>query len=162
MPAIMLRRKLASGLAPFWHGRRSLLLFRNVASVAIAVVACLVPEFGHAPGLCINPPPSTVTSAFVAEDPDLAWAQIGPHLLHDANAYAAWMTNSSSVTKSLARSVEELRAQEGAYRIFTPDEALAYIESNGLLLLQPLCGGLPPELAWESLETMKSRVLSRL
>lgn len=119
-------------------------------------------ELGKAPGLCINPPAGTVTSAFVAEDPDRAWAQMGPHLLHDAKAYAAWMGDAASVTKSVAQTVDELRAQQGAYRIFSPDEALAYIESNGLLLLQPLCGGLPPDLAWQSLELMKSKVLSRL
>ena len=69
---------------------------------------------------------------------------------------------SASVTKSLARTVDELRAQKGAYQIFTPDEALAYVKANGMLLLQPLCGGLSPELAWASLELMADKVLSRL
>ncbi len=119
-------------------------------------------EFGVEPGPCINPPPGTVTSAFVAEDPDEAWAKIGPHLLHDAKAYAAWMGDSTSVTKSVAQTVEELRAQQGAYRIFSPEEAIAYIQANGLLLLQPLCGGLDPDLAWQCLETMKTQVLAKL
>lgn len=119
-------------------------------------------KLGKTPGLCINPPAGMVTSAFVAEDPDRAWAQIGPHLLHDAKAYAAWMGDAQSVSKSVAQTVDQLRAQKGAYQIFSPDEALAYIKSNGLLLLQPLCGGLPPELAWQSLETLKRQVLTRI
>jgi signal transduction histidine kinase/CheY-like chemotaxis protein len=42
----MLSRKLASRLASFWHGRRSLFFFRTVGVVAVAVIACLLPEFG--------------------------------------------------------------------------------------------------------------------
>jgi len=42
----MLYRTLASGLRSFWDGRRSVLFFRNVTAVAIAVLACVLPEFG--------------------------------------------------------------------------------------------------------------------
>jgi alkanesulfonate monooxygenase SsuD/methylene tetrahydromethanopterin reductase-like flavin-dependent oxidoreductase (luciferase family) len=118
-------------------------------------------RLGKPPGLCINPPPQTVTSAFVAEDVDRAWAEIGPHLLHDAQAYAKWMTKSTSVTKSVATSVEELRAGAGAYRIFSIDEAVDYLKQNGMILTQPLCGGLPPKLAWPSLELLANEVLPR-
>lgn len=116
-------------------------------------------KLGKTPGMCINPPQGMVTSAFVSEDPDRAWAQIGEHLLHDAKAYAEWMIDSTSVTKSIAKTVDELKTQKGAYQIFTPDEAKAYIDQFGVLLLQPLCGGLPPDLAWESLELVASKVL---
>jgi hypothetical protein len=63
------------------------------------------------------------------------------------------------VTKSAATTVAELRAQAGPYRIFTPEESVAHIRANGLLLLQPLCGGLPPALAWPSLELLARDVL---
>ncbi len=78
---------------------------------------------GRAPGLFIDPPANTVTSAFVAEDPDSAWERLGPHLLHDARMYADWLGASGSVSKSSAASVAALRAEQGPYRIFTPDEA---------------------------------------
>ena len=117
---------------------------------------------GHPPGLCIVPPPDSVMSAFVAEDPDRAWSQLGPHLLHDARSYAAWMGEAASASKSVASSVEELRAEGGTYRIFTPDEAIAYVRERGILLLQPLCGGIPPALAWKSLELLAGRVLPAL
>jgi alkanesulfonate monooxygenase SsuD/methylene tetrahydromethanopterin reductase-like flavin-dependent oxidoreductase (luciferase family) len=117
---------------------------------------------GRAPGLFIDPPAGTVTSAFVAEDPDAAWARFGPHLLHDARAYAGWLRGRASASASRATSVAELRAENGAYRIFTPDEAIAYQRRHGLLLLHPLCGGLPPALAWESLELVAKRVLPAL
>ena len=119
-------------------------------------------RIGRTPRPCFNPPETVVTSAFVAEDPDRAWSELGPHLLHDARMYAGWLRDAVSVSKSTATSVAELRAQHGAYRIFTPDEAVAYVRANGPLLLQPLCGGLPPELAWRSLELIASKVLPAL
>lgn len=118
---------------------------------------------GRTPGLFIHPPPGAALSAFVARDPDAAWAAWGPYLLHDARAYAAWMGDTiDSATRSAAQSVEALRDARGSYRIFSPDEALAEIRERGWLALQPLCGGLPVEYAWESLETLASDVLPRL
>lgn len=119
-------------------------------------------EAGTQPGIFLNPPAGMVTSAFVAEDPERAWAEIGRHLLHDARMYAAWMGASASASKSLAPTVESLRAEQGAYRIFTPEEAIAYVRASGPLLTQPLCGGLPPKLAWPSLELIASKVLPAL
>jgi alkanesulfonate monooxygenase SsuD/methylene tetrahydromethanopterin reductase-like flavin-dependent oxidoreductase (luciferase family) len=125
---------------------------------AIYKEACA--EFEQTPGLCIIPPEGAVMSAFVAEDVDQAWSEIGPHLLHDAQAYARWMGEANlSATKSTATSVDELRAEQGNYRIFTPGEAVAHMEATGPLLLQPLCGGLSPDLAWPSLELIVSEVL---
>jgi hypothetical protein len=119
-------------------------------------------KHGRAPGLFIDPPPGTVTSAFVAEDVDAAWERVGPHLLHDARAYAEWLGEGGAVSKSAASSVAELRAENGPYRIFTPEEAIAYVRARGVLLLHPLCGGLPPALAWEHLEVVEKRVLPAL
>ena len=76
--------------------------------------------------------------------------------------YAAWLGGAATATKSLASSVEELRAEQGSYRIFTPEDAVQHIRDRGLLLTQPLCGGLPPELAWKSLELLVEEVLPAL
>jgi alkanesulfonate monooxygenase SsuD/methylene tetrahydromethanopterin reductase-like flavin-dependent oxidoreductase (luciferase family) len=119
-------------------------------------------EAGTQPGLFINPPAGTVTSAFVSEDPDRAWREIGPHLLYDARIYAEWLGGGSSASKSVASTVDALRAEEGPYRIFTPDEAVAQIRESGILLAHPLCGGLPPKLAWESLELIAEKVMPAL
>jgi len=118
---------------------------------------------GREPGLCINPPAETVTSAFVAADPERAWREIGPYLLHDARMYAEWMgAEQRAVSKSVAATVDELREQAGPYRIFTPEEAIEHVRTRGLLLLQPLCGGLPPSLAWPCLELLAAEVLPAL
>ena len=77
--------------------------------------------------------------------------------------YAAWLGEGGAVDEVARRaSVAELRAEHGPYRIFTPDEAVAHVRSSGLLLIHPLCGGIPPALAWEHLELVAKRVLPEL
>lgn len=115
---------------------------------------------GVEPGLCLNPTDGAPMSVFVARDPDAAWAKWGPHLLHDAQAYAEWMGEDiDSATKSIAGSVEALRAENGNYRIFSVEEAVDEIRRRGVIMTQPLCGGMPIEYAWESLETLVNDVL---
>ncbi len=116
-------------------------------------------EFGTKPADFINPLGDSTHSAFVAEDPDEAWATIGPYLLHDAQMYAAWMGTGGAITKSVAATVDELRAENGNYRIFSVDEAIAQVQKNGLLMTQPLSGGIPPELAWPSLKLIAETVI---
>jgi alkanesulfonate monooxygenase SsuD/methylene tetrahydromethanopterin reductase-like flavin-dependent oxidoreductase (luciferase family) len=123
-------------------------------------------RLGVAPGFFIEVPPNSVTAAFVADDPDAAWAQLGPYILHDATAYKAWNDEAGNRSPAVsiigARTVDELRVEHSPYRIFTPDEALAEIQTAGYLNLHPLCGGVPPELAWTSLELLADKVLPRL
>ena len=76
--------------------------------------------------------------------------------------YAAWLGEAGAVTKSRAASVAELRAEQGPYRIFTPEEAVQHVRRSGLLLMHPLCGGIPPALAWEHLELVAKKVLPAL
>lgn len=118
---------------------------------------------GVEPGICINPVDAGPMSAFVARDPDAAWEKWGPHLLHDAQAYAEWMGDDiDSATKSVADSVEALRAEKGNYQILSVDEAVEEIRKRGMLSTQPLCGGMPVEYAWESLETIVQDVLPQV
>ena len=108
-------------------------------------------EAGNPPGLCMSPPAGAPTSVFVAHDLDEAWSRLGPHLLHDAQLYRDWLGDTPSSSLSAASTVEELRAENGAYRIVTPDEARALRAEYGILSLQPLCGGIHPADAWECL-----------
>jgi alkanesulfonate monooxygenase SsuD/methylene tetrahydromethanopterin reductase-like flavin-dependent oxidoreductase (luciferase family) len=120
-------------------------------------------EYERVPGLFVNPEPGAITAGFVSEDPDRSWAEIGPYLLHDANMYGGWMGEENArKTGQWASSVEELRAARGVYRILTPDEAVDHIRAKGLWVTHPLCGGIPPRLAWPSLELLVDRVLPRV
>jgi hypothetical protein len=122
-------------------------------------------ELGVEPGFFVEAPPQAVTVAFVDPDPDAVWAKVGPHLLHDAQTYAAWNAKAGKTGLDAVRgaeSVEELRAAGYPYAVFTPDEAVAYIAAKGPLNIAPLCGGTPPEIGWSTLHAVVEDVLPRL
>jgi alkanesulfonate monooxygenase SsuD/methylene tetrahydromethanopterin reductase-like flavin-dependent oxidoreductase (luciferase family) len=116
-------------------------------------------EFGTTPRGFFAAIPEAPYSTFVAEDPDEAWATLGPYLLHDAQMYASWLGERDAATKSTATTVEELRAEHGNYQILTVDQAMEEVERHGLLMTQPLAGGIPPDLAWPSLDLIAEQVL---
>jgi alkanesulfonate monooxygenase SsuD/methylene tetrahydromethanopterin reductase-like flavin-dependent oxidoreductase (luciferase family) len=108
---------------------------------------------GHEPGFLQLPADNAPTAVFVADDVDKAWHELGPHLLHDAVTAATYRHGDEGVASiSRATSVDELRASAGPYRVFTPGEAVDYMRAGQALPLAPLCGGLPPRLAWPYLE----------
>ena len=108
---------------------------------------------GREPGSIQLPDPDSPTAVFVADDVDQAWAELGLHLLHDVVTAASYRHGDDGVASiSRAESVDELRAAGGAYRVLTVDEAAAVIRGHGRLPLAPLCGGLPPAIAWPYLE----------
>ena len=99
------------------------------------------------------PVPDTPTVVFVADDVDEAWSMLGPHLLHDAVTAASYRPHDDSVASiTRADNVAALRAAEGPYRVFTLSEATDYIRGGRPLPLHPLCGGIPPDVAWRHLE----------
>jgi len=120
-------------------------------------------RLGIAQGMVLMPAgPGTV---FCSEDPDRTWAEIGPYLLHDAMTYASWQTDDiRSHVKAEATTVDALRA-EGVYQVLTPDECVALAGELGMFgsfTHHPLCGGLPAEHGWASLELFAAKVLPRL
>ena len=69
-----------------------------------------------------------------------------------------------SAVVSEATTIEGLRA-EGKYQVLTPAECLLRAEDKGPLatfIHYPLCGGTPPEIAWQSLELFADQVLPYL
>jgi alkanesulfonate monooxygenase SsuD/methylene tetrahydromethanopterin reductase-like flavin-dependent oxidoreductase (luciferase family) len=103
----------------------------------------------------------------IDEDPDRAWAELGPYLLRETQQYSAWTKGGvARAYESGSQSVEELRRQ-GTYAILTPDQCLeqaARAHAAGRdwqPILHPLAGGIPPERGWHSL-TLFAGVLRRL
>lgn len=118
---------------------------------------------GNPPGMAMVPGPDSPTSVFVAEDVDAGWDRYGEYLLHDARMYANWMgVDTKAASYSSADTVEALRAEDGNYRIVDPMGAIDLIRTHGMLSLQPLCGGIPPDLAWQSLDLLETAVLPEL
>ena len=113
--------------------------------------------------MTLLPNRDTPSVCFVAPDVDLAWREIGPHLLHDARAYAEWNPeNQTSAGIGEANDVDELRAMSRTHRIFTADEAIAHVHGGGMLTLSPLCGGIPPDIAWKYLRYVDEAVMPAL
>ena len=107
--------------------------------------------------------PSTVT--FVAEEPDAYWEQIAPHVLHETNIYARWAEQAQvfSPYKHCDNS-DDLRAS-GAYKVYQPAELIEDARSmvrEQPIQFHPLCGGIHPELAWQSLKLFSEQVLPAL
>jgi alkanesulfonate monooxygenase SsuD/methylene tetrahydromethanopterin reductase-like flavin-dependent oxidoreductase (luciferase family) len=119
-------------------------------------------EHGFEPGMSQLPPKDAATTMFVADDVDKAWDEIGEYILHDVKMYGEWNPGDETTASiSHAQTVEELRATSPAHKIYSTDEAVEMIRNGGMLMLMPLCGGLPPELAWPYVERVANEVLPR-
>jgi len=102
---------------------------------------------------------------FVTDDPDRSWSELGPHVLHETNAYAAWSAQVPGANPwSPATDVDAVRAA-GTYAVVTPEQCVALARSLGpgsALKLKPLVAGLDPALGWRSLELFVDAVLPAL
>lgn len=122
-------------------------------------------KLGKEPGFVNQLPQGMPGTVVISEDPDRTWAEVGPYLLREATAYAKWQTpDVRSLVTSKATNLAELRA-EGIYRVMTPDECLEMCRSMGQLaavVVHPLCGGTPADLAWPSMELFADKVLPHM
>ncbi len=142
-------------------GRLGLLFIAESSDPSLEAAYTEAASGCEAPG-CLIPAPDDPRTVFVADDPDRAWAEIGRYLLADAVGYSAWNAHrEGTASVSRAATVEALRAERGEYQIVTPDEARAFVDAGRPLNLQPLVGGLPPDLAWPYLETAAAACATR-
>ena len=99
----------------------------------------------------------------LSEDPESAWDELGRYFLHETNAYGRWQEESGLPTPfHVAADVEELRAGD-QYRILTPDEYAAELKGEAedpFVVLHPMVGGIPPELAWRHLRLFEETFLT--
>ena len=99
----------------------------------------------------------------MADDVDEGWDLVGEALLADASSYYAWneAAGQADTTVSLTKgsTVDELRAANGSHRVVTVDEAVELVGHFGALNLQPLSGGLDPEVAWPFLRRVVDEVV---
>jgi alkanesulfonate monooxygenase SsuD/methylene tetrahydromethanopterin reductase-like flavin-dependent oxidoreductase (luciferase family) len=98
---------------------------------------------------------------YLAEDPDAAWEEIAPYLMHENNAYAAWAEAQGVATSYQRHANAQALRDTGTYPVLTPRELLEHIEAAGpwdTVLFHPLAGGMDPELAWRSLRLFEEKV----
>ena len=102
---------------------------------------------------------------WVAEDPDKFWAEFGPHALHENNEYGKWYLDWNAWNNYVLEDDTDALRKTGRYSIVTPDELIEIcknLDPRGAIMLHPLVGGFHPDLAWESLELVKNKVLPAL
>jgi alkanesulfonate monooxygenase SsuD/methylene tetrahydromethanopterin reductase-like flavin-dependent oxidoreductase (luciferase family) len=111
-----------------------------------------------------DPGPSPIgpnRTVALAEDPERGWAALAPYFLHETNAYGAWQAQDDvgSPYRSIS-TVDELRAS-GGYAVLTPEEHVRELKEAPFpfAFLHPLCGGIPPDLAWSSLRLFEHEVV---
>ncbi len=97
----------------------------------------------------------------LAADPEKGWEQLAPYFLHENNAYGAWQSEDGLATGY--RTVTDTDALRSCdrYRVMTPDDFVAEMKmaTFPFAVFHPLCGGIPPGLAWESLRLLEHEVL---
>ena len=113
-------------------------------------------------------PPARSSPLFlhVSEDPERDWQTVAPHVLYTARSNAEWAKERGvgATPYPTATSVAELAAHP-RFQVLTPDECVDYLLDFGPtdeVQLQPLMGGLPPEIGWASLQLFEHKVLPRL
>ena len=110
--------------------------------------------------------PGTVISSFpaihVARDPDAAWEEIGPHIVHLVKSYAAWARDVDTTTSPFygLETVEQIR-NAGMINVLTPEQAVAFARRTPVSLT-PLISGLSPKTGWDMLELFVAEVLPEL
>ena len=115
---------------------------------------------GHPPGAAFFPDRDTPSVTFVADDLDRAWSELGEYMLHDARGYAEWNPgNETSAGMSDVTTVAELRETSKSHVIIPISEAISRVRVGKMLRLSPLCGGLPPEIAWPYLKRVSEVVM---
>lgn len=103
----------------------------------------------------------------LAHDTEKGWAEIAPYALHEVNAYGQWMADAGVGASGGYVPVDDADTLRGTgqYRVLTPDDLVAEIEEKGpfgFTLFHPMMGGIPPEVAWESLRLFEHEVLPRV
>ncbi len=109
--------------------------------------------------------PGGPTFVHVAEDPERAWKEIGEYVLYESQTYSSFQTpGQHSLPGVKAESLDDLK-RSPQYVVGTPDDVLARLQAlpaTAGIVFNPLAGGLPPALAWPSLELFADRVLPSL
>lgn len=100
----------------------------------------------------------------LAKDAEAGWREMAPYFRHENDSYGHWQAQAGIASPfETVDDDEDLRAN-GAYAVLTPEDYVAELRSDptAFALLHPLCGGMPIDLAWESLRLFETEVLPAL
>jgi hypothetical protein len=86
---------------------------------------------------------------------------MAPYFLHETNAYGAWKVAAGEETPyDVYADVDVLRTAD-FYHVVTPEQMVAQCKTAPypVAAFHPLCGGMPIDLAWDSLKLFEKEVL---
>lgn len=116
------------------------------------------PDFGEMP-------PVGPRFVHVATDVEQGWAEVGAFVANDRGSYGRWATESGLDTGHREVTDDNGLRDDPEYVVVTPEQCLqllADLGPTGTLPLNPMMGGVPPEVAWRSLELLATEVLPEL
>lgn len=101
---------------------------------------------------------SSRPAVHVARDPEAAWEEVGPHILHLAKRYASWAAGGDTTTSPFygMDTIQKVRAA-GLLNIRTPQQTVQFA-SRTPISLAPLISGLSPKSGWDMLELFVAEV----
>ena len=111
-----------------------------------------------------DPGPSPVGDNEVvalATNPDEGWEKMAPFFLHETNAYGVWQAQDDIASPFRTVANTDVLRSTGQYRVVTPEQYVEELKAAAFpfAFLHPMCGGMPMELAWSSLDLFEHEVL---
>jgi hypothetical protein len=110
------------------------------------------------PGVFI---PSDSQVIALAHDPEKGWETMAPFFLYETNSYGQWRARANRPGSYHSMdNVDQLRAA-GTYQVYSAARLIEHLRSMDAprIAFHPLCGGMPIDLAWESLRIFEHEVL---
>ena len=115
---------------------------------------------GHGAPFCLMP--SGPGLVLVTRDTEALWDRIAENLLYDARTYATWQKPDQRTSWQVdATDLDALRAG-GQHAVLTPGQCIDLVRSKGAAVVHPLCGGIDPEIGWETLRLIADEVIPAL
>jgi alkanesulfonate monooxygenase SsuD/methylene tetrahydromethanopterin reductase-like flavin-dependent oxidoreductase (luciferase family) len=99
------------------------------------------------------------------EDKRRVLDRLGPHILHQAQTYAAWAQGAFSGAHNhpyALHDLDDVVKGVGQYQILDPEETIqlaARLGRRGWLVFNPLMSGISPEEAWKMLHVVEEQVM---
>lgn len=116
------------------------------------------PDFGQMP-------PVGPRFVHVTDDVERGWDQVGPHVRMDRESYGGW-AEAAGLDTGVSRVTDVVGLRDDPnYRVLTPTQCVELIEELGdgvTMAIAPMTGGVPPDVAWESLRLIAGEVMPAL
>lgn len=95
----------------------------------------------------------------LARDVEEGWKAMAPYYFHELNAYGAWRAAAGEAGPYHSVADHEALRASNMYHIITPDQMIEQLKVMPVAQFHPLCGGMPIDVAWESLRLFEREVV---